>query len=284
MKLDISDIKTKEVLSWKGIHLLHFKGSACSQKLRIFLNIKNIDWHSHEINLIKQEQFSEWFLGINPRGLVPTLVDNGEVHIESNDIMMHLDEKFTNNKLYPDDKFDEIVSDLAFEDSLHHDLRRLTFRYIIPHSLGKKDLKKLSFKESYIGTINGKEDEHKERELLFWKNHYDNGITDKEVIESASKFKEIYTKFDSQLQKNKFLKGNKFTIVDLAWYVSTKRLFSAGIPINKYENVKRWFNDLDSDKRFSNEIKIDGPIVLFKQILKIKNKMMGKYLTDLVKF
>ena len=284
MKLDISDIKTKEVLSWKGIHLLHFKGSACSQKLRIFLNIKNIDWHSHEINLIKQEQFSEWFLGINPRGLVPTLVDNGEVHIESNDIMMHLDEKFTNNKLYPDDKFDEIVSDLAFEDSLHHDLRRLTFRYIIPHSLGKKDLKKLSFKESYIGTINGKEDEHKERELLFWKNHYDNGITDKEVIESASKFKEIYIKFDSQLQTNKYLKGNKFTIVDLAWYVSTKRLFSAGIPINKYENVKRWFDDLDSDKRFSNEIKIDGPIVLFKQILKIKNKMMGKYLTDLVKF
>ena len=284
MKLDISDIKTKEVLSWKGIHLLHFKGSTCSQKLRIFLNIKNIDWHSHEINLIKQEQFSEWFLGINPRGLVPTLVDNGEVHIESNDIMMHLDEKFTNNKLYPDDKFDEIVSDLAFEDSLHHDLRRLTFRYIIPHSLGKKDLKKLSFKESYIGTINGKEDEHKERELLFWKNHYDNGITDKEVIESASKFKEIYTKFDSQLQTNKYLKGNKFTIVDLAWYVSTKRLFSAGIPINKYENVNRWFDDLDSDKRFSNEIKIDGPIVLFKQILKIKNKMMGKYLTDLVKF
>ena len=284
MKLDITDIKTKEVLSWEGIHLLHFKGSACSQKLRIFLNIKNIDWHSHEINLIKQEQFSEWFLGINPRGLVPTLVDNGEVHIESNDIMMHLDEKFTNNKLYPDDKFDEIVSDLAFEDSLHHDLRRLTFRYIIPHSLGKKDLKKLSFKESYIGTINGKEDEHKERELLFWKNHYDNGITDKEVIESASKFKEIYIKFDSQLQTNKYLKGNKFTIVDLAWYVSTKRLFSAGIPINKYENVKRWFNDLDSDKRFSNEIKIDGPIVLFKQILKIKNKMMGKYLTDLVKF
>ena len=284
MKLDITDIKTKEVLSWEGIHLLHFKGSACSQKLRIFLNLKNIDWHSHEINLIKQEQFSEWFLGINPRGLVPTLVDNGEVHIESNDIMMHLDEKFTNNKLYPDDKFDEIVSDLAFEDSLHHDLRRLTFRYIIPYSLGKKDLKKLSFKESYIGTINGKEDEQKERELLFWKNHYNNGITDDEVIESANKFKEIYTKFDNQLQKYKYLKGHEFTIVDLAWYVSTKRLFTAGIPINKYENVKRWFDDLENDKRFSNEIKIDGPIILFKQILKIKNKLMGKYLTDLVKF
>ena len=77
---------------------------------------------------------------------------------------------------------------------------------------------------------------------------------------------------------------HEFTIVDLAWYVSTKRLFTAGIPINKYENVKRWFDDLENDKRFSNEIKIDGPIILFKQILKIKNKMKGKYLTDLVKF
>ena len=284
MKLDITDIKTKEVLSWEGIHLLHFKGSACSQKLRIFLNIKNIDWHSHEINLIKQEQFSEWFLGINPRGLVPTLVDNGEVHIESNDIMMYLDKKFPKNKLFPDNMFDEIVSDLAFEDSLHHDLRRLTFRYIIPHKLGKKDLKKLSFKASYKGTINGKEDEHKDRELLFWKNHYKYGITDDEVIESANKFKEIYTKFDNQLQKYKYLKGHEFTIVDLAWYVSTKRLFTAGVPINRYENVKRWFDDLENDKRFSNEIKIDGPIILFKQILKIKNKMKGKYLTDLVKF
>ena len=38
MKLDIHDIKTTEVLNWKGVHLFHFQGSACSQKLRIFLN------------------------------------------------------------------------------------------------------------------------------------------------------------------------------------------------------------------------------------------------------
>ena len=42
MKLDIHDIKTTEVLNWKGVHLFHFQGSACSQKLRIFLNYKNI--------------------------------------------------------------------------------------------------------------------------------------------------------------------------------------------------------------------------------------------------
>ena len=112
MKLDKSDIKTKEILDWKGIHLFHFSGSACSQKLRIFFNIKNIDWNSHVINLIKQEQFSKWFLGINPRGLVPTLVHDGDVHIESNEIMSYLDGLYKDNKLFPIDLIDEINKDL----------------------------------------------------------------------------------------------------------------------------------------------------------------------------
>ena len=37
-----SDIKTREVLGWKGVHVLHFMGSSCSQKLRVFLNLKKI--------------------------------------------------------------------------------------------------------------------------------------------------------------------------------------------------------------------------------------------------
>ena len=37
----ISVKKTKEVLDWKGIHLINFANSSCSQKLRIYLNLKN---------------------------------------------------------------------------------------------------------------------------------------------------------------------------------------------------------------------------------------------------
>jgi glutathione S-transferase len=221
MKLDRSDIKTEEILDWKGIHLFHFSGSACSQKLRIFFNIKNINWNSHIINLIKQEQFSKWFLGINPRGLVPTLVHDGDVHIESNEIMAYLDDVYKDKKLFPIELIDEINKDLAFEDSLHHDLRRLTFRYIIPHALGKKNPSTIDAKEQFEGTIQGKADENKSKEILFWKSHYQNGITDDEIIESANKFKNIYEDFDKTLKNQKYLKGDKFTVVDFAWYVST---------------------------------------------------------------
>ena len=284
MKLDRSDIKTEEILDWKGIHLFHFSGSACSQKLRIFFNIKKINWNSHVINLIKQEQFSEWFLGINPRGLVPTLVHDGDVHIESNEIMAYLDDVYKDNKLFPIDLIDEINKDLAFEDSLHHDLRRLTFRYIIPHALGKKNPSTIDAKEQFVGTIQGKADENKSKEILFWKNHYQNGITDDEIIESANKFKNIYEDFDKTLKNQKYLKGDEFTVVDLAWYVSTKRLAMAGIPIEKYKNVQKWFSNLDNDANFKKEIKIDIPIKFIAVAIKIINKIKRTYVTDLVKF
>ena len=96
-----SDIKTREVLGWKGVHVLHFAGSSCSQKLRIFLNLKGIPWESHPIDLPGNENFRPWFLGINPRGLVPVLVHDGAVHIESNDIIQYLEKTFPEPKLIP---------------------------------------------------------------------------------------------------------------------------------------------------------------------------------------
>ena len=97
-------------------------------------------------------------------------------------------------------------------------------------------------------------------------------------------FKDIYSKFDSILKNQNFLKGDEFTIVDLAWYVSTKRLYAAGIPIYKYKNVKNWFDKLDKDNNFKKEANPIFLLKITKFILKIYNKLKGKYLTDLVDF
>ena len=46
------------------------------------------------VDLLTNENFRPWFLGINPRGLVPVLVHDGAVHIESNDIIQYLEKTF----------------------------------------------------------------------------------------------------------------------------------------------------------------------------------------------
>ena len=96
VKLLDTDIMTREVLEWEGIHLFHFHGSSCSQKTRICFNLSDIDYTPHVVDLFKGENYTEYYLGINPRGLVPTLVYNGEVHIESNDIILFADENISN--------------------------------------------------------------------------------------------------------------------------------------------------------------------------------------------
>jgi Glutathione S-transferase, N-terminal domain len=73
-----SDIRTRKVLAWKGVHVLHFMGSSYSRKLRIFLNLKGIKWTSRHVDLFTNENFSPWFLGINPRRLVPVLAHDGD--------------------------------------------------------------------------------------------------------------------------------------------------------------------------------------------------------------
>ena len=56
-----SDIRTREVLSWKGLHVFHFPLSSCSQKLRIFLNLKGVKWESDIIDLFTNENLSEGY-------------------------------------------------------------------------------------------------------------------------------------------------------------------------------------------------------------------------------
>ena len=285
MLLDHSDIQTKEVLNWKGFNLLHFSGSACSQKLRIFLNLKEIDWISHHIDLTKNEQFDSWYLGINPKGLVPTLVHNGNVHIESNDIMQYIESVNTDVVLFPNEHINEIIESLEYEDSLHIDLRTLTFRFIVPHKLGKKDLKLLDEKENFKGTIQGDLDRNKQKEIDFWKQHYKNGITDDQVIKSANNFIVALDKLEKKLCENKYILNDNLSILDVAWFISINRIIIAGFPVKyNYPNIKAWFQMLSSDKRFYTEVKVNMPLFIMKNTLGLYNFFKKRRLIDIVEF
>ena len=262
VKLLEQDILTKEVLDWEGMHLFHFALSSCSQKTRIVLNLKNLDWNSHPVNLYTKEHFTPWYLGINPRGLVPTLIIDGSVHIESNDIIRLIDSKSSDNILIPEGMKNRVADLLNFEDDLHLDLRTITFRFT--QNRGKaprspSDLK--NYQEGGSGMVKGIKDTNKEREINFWRTVAETGITNKAVRTSAKRFKEALDVIDEDLANNKYILSEKISLLDVAWFIYVNRLTLCGYPIKPlHPNVFNWFESLASRPTFSNEIEISSEI------------------------
>ena len=251
-----SDIKTREVLTWNGVHVLHFIGSSCSQKLRIFLNLKNIPWQSHPIDLPGNENFGPWFLGINPRGLVPVLVHDGAVHIESNDIIQHLEKKFPSPRLIPQGHENEVAALLKHEDDLHLDLRTLSFRFVFAPPGPPKPAEALaSYAANGTGTVQGAKDRDKEIQIEFWQRAAKEGFTDERARASAQKFRAEFDALDKRLKQSPYLMGDALSVLDIAWFIYAFRLSLAGYPFTRlHPRVSAWKQKLEARPEFAKEI------------------------------
>src|SRR5271156_4521775 len=225
------DIKTREVLAWQGVHILHFMGSSCSQKLRVFLNLKGIPWQSHPIDLMGNENFKPWFLGVNPRGLVPVLVHDGAVHIESNDIIEYLEKTFPEPRLIPAGYEKEVAALLKHEDNLHLDLRTLSFRFVFnPPGPPKSPEQLKKYKTNGTGTVRGKKDGDREIQLEWWERAAKEGYTDDGTRAAAQKFRVEFDALENRLAQNPYLLGKDLSVLDIAWFIYAHRPSLAGYP------------------------------------------------------
>jgi len=251
-----SDIKTREVLGWKGLHLLHFAGSSCSQKVRIFLNLKGIAWESHHIDLPGNENFKPWFLGINPRGLVPVLVHDGAIHIESNDIIQYLEKRFPESNLIPAGHENEVAALLRHEDDLHLDLRTLSFRFVFAPPGPPKPAEALaSYAANGSGTVQGLKDRDKGIQIEFWQRAAKEGFSDERARASAQKFRAEFNALDKRLANAPYLMGDSLSVLDIAWFIYAHRLSLAGYPLQRlHPHVFAWKEKLGARPEFTKEI------------------------------
>jgi glutathione S-transferase len=81
--------------------LYHYGFSTCSQKVRLVLAEKNLDFVSREIDLFSNAQHDPAYVKLNPNHVVPTLVDEGVVLIESTLINEYLDDAYPQIPLRP---------------------------------------------------------------------------------------------------------------------------------------------------------------------------------------
>ena len=220
MRLEDKDIKTREVTQWQGLHLFHFDMSSCSQKVRIVFRELGLPFTPHPINLMKDEQQTDWYLGINPRGEVPVLVHNGAVHTESNDIIQYIDENFASSEksLLPQSGSERQAMQalLDLENDLHGDLRTVTFTYLAP------DLK--------------------------------NRTGDKDSLDFIGRFHNAFQALDERLSDSAYLLGDRLTLLDISWFITLFRLERAGYPLAEHSRLAAYFLRISRRPSFQREI------------------------------
>ncbi len=277
-----SDIRTSEVLAWTGVHLFHFHASSCSQKTRIVLNLKGVDWQAHPVDISSDENLDEWFLGINPRGLVPVLVIDGAVHIESNDIVSLLDRRFPEPRLIPEGSEAEMAALLRHEDELHHDLRTISFRFTQPRGREPKSKEALAgYRAGGSGTVLGDADPNKGAEIAFWERIARDGITDDAIRASAARFRRSFEDLDRRLDSTPHLMGERLSMADIAWFIYVNRLIRCGWPVERlHPNLFAWFRPLRARPEFAREVEVSPEIQRAVDENQRRQREAGKTLID----
>ena len=85
------------------LELYNAPQSTCSQKVRLTLAEKGLEFVEHKLKLFQNDQLKPEYLKLNPNGVVPTLVDGGVPMIDLSVIMEYLDEQYPEIPLTPAD-------------------------------------------------------------------------------------------------------------------------------------------------------------------------------------
>lgn len=82
--------------------LYSYYRSSAAYRVRIALNLKQIDYQQQAVNLFTEEEQKDAYKKINPQSMVPVLEHDGHVFFQSMAILEYLEESFPDPALLPD--------------------------------------------------------------------------------------------------------------------------------------------------------------------------------------
>jgi glutathione S-transferase len=198
--------------------LYHNDMSLCAQKVRVGLAEKGLAWEDRHIVLRSGEHQKPWYLKLNRRAVVPTLLDDDKVIPESNVILEYLDEAYPEPPLRPADAYgrakmrvwtkqlDEDIHDasaaiLSFGIAFRH-------QYLERGELGTKML-------DQIPNIFKRE---RRRDVI------ERGPGSQHFVIAVQRMVQLLDEMEEELAAHEWLAGDRYTLADVAFTPYLARL------------------------------------------------------------
>jgi glutathione S-transferase len=205
----VSPLIGQEARGLAGLHLFHHGLSNCSQKVRIVLAEKGLGWTSHYVDLAKGEHRTEAYRQINPNGVVPALVHDGTIVIESSDIMEYIDEHFAEPPLRPtgERELTQMHQWVARQESIQRSLAVLSREFLflaLEDGVGGRPSR-----STIVGAVR--------------------------VVDNA------LAEVNRHLGGRTWIVGNALSLADIAWMVDVHRFAQMRFPMGAYADLRAWY-------------------------------------------
>jgi glutathione S-transferase len=222
------------------IELYHNDMSVCAQKVRFALAEKKLKWEGHHLNLRAGDQQRPEYLKLNPNAVVPTLVDDGKVIIESTVICEYLDDAYPEPPLRPKDAVGRARMRLwtkQLDEGVHAATSvvssAIAFRYQ-KLAIGMEELEK--FHQKMPDPIK------RERS---WEN-VTKGVDSRYFPESIKRFDKLLADMETALAENPWLAGKEFSLADIGYAPYVTRLDHLQLQFlwDKRPHIPAWYERL----------------------------------------
>ena len=190
--------------------------STCSQKVRMALAEKRLPWTDHRLVFAQGEHLSADYLKINPNGVVPTLVHDGGIVIDSSVINEYLEDVFPEQPLRPINKL-ELAQMRAWRQYID-EVPTPSIRYPSFNAFFQMAFAHMSDEEfhAYANRLPLRRD--------FYLKMGRGGFPQTEVDAALARLRQTLERMELSLEKTVWLANDMFTLADISIMPSIVRL------------------------------------------------------------
>lgn len=192
------------------LDLYHNHISVCAQRVRLVLAEKEREVTLHPMNLRTGDQFDPEYLKLNPNGVVPTLVHDGRVVIDSAVIAEYLDDAFPAPPLKPDDlvhRADMRRFCMLPDTGLHAACATLSFSIAFRHQLLHYTKEE---RDAHIAMTPDTARQQRKRLAL------EHGVDGPAVPGAVAYYDRLLDRMQAALEKHDWLADDAYSLADIA--------------------------------------------------------------------
>jgi glutathione S-transferase len=218
------------------LELYHNINSVCAQKVRIALKEKGVEVKEHLLTL-RGDQNEPAYMRLNPNGVVPTLVHDGKVIVESSLLLYYINDVFPDPPLMPTDAYKRHRARLynkLIDEYMHTSCTIITFATAFRARFTNMS------REEWMAEI---DKAPLKKRAEFKRSVIEHGLDAECVLDALAQHRKMLSWMADDLKNGPYLAGDDFSIADCAVipYILRLELLKLAGMWAEYPSIAAWW-------------------------------------------